>query len=193
MEKYCDTNLVEGSVVSIRSRGKRVALFGLFGIGTFVIISTIVKIVAIAQPENFHPPELVLWSFVEACVAVVVVCLPSLPPLIWKNSRFRDVSTGGISMPGWDDAEGPNFRLDETIPRIGSEHPTNGIPSSRLSTINFKLWEQAATVVSDQTTKATVLVYGPTTTDKKRNNSSTSSISNARDSKLVPSDTSISY
>ncbi|KAK6508891.1 hypothetical protein TWF481_003658 [Arthrobotrys musiformis] len=198
MEKYCDTNLVEVSVymysgyniltdlcimvvpyfllsrVNIQSRGKRIALFGLFGIGTFVIISTIIKIVAIAQPENFHPPELVLWSFVEACVAIVVVCLPSLPPLIWKNSRFTDVPEGGISAPRWDDVEGPNIRLDETVPGRRLDFSTNEIPSSRLSTADSTLWD-------------------PLATNKGRNNSSSSSISNAKSSKLTLLDSSTTY
>jgi len=29
----------------------------------------------------------VLWSFVEGCVALVVVSLPSLPPLIWRRKN----------------------------------------------------------------------------------------------------------
>ncbi|KAK6343855.1 hypothetical protein TWF696_007510 [Orbilia brochopaga] len=74
------------SRAAIKGRGQRLALFGLFGIGTFVIASTVVKLIAISQ--QFKPPTLVLWSFVEVCVAMVVVCLPSLPPLIWKNTTL---------------------------------------------------------------------------------------------------------
>ncbi|KAF3143108.1 hypothetical protein TWF594_005176 [Orbilia oligospora] len=196
MEKYCDTNLVEGSVymysayniltdlcimvvpyfllsrVNIQSRGKRIALFALFGIGTFVIISTVVKIAAIAQPENFHPPELVLWSFVEACVAVVVVCLPSLPPLIWKNSRFRDVSEGGISAPRWDDTAESNFRLDGVASRLDLGRQADECASSRLSNANSKPWDPSS---------------------KGRNNSSSPSASNANSSKLTLSESSTSY
>lgn len=76
------------SGAAIRSRSQRLALFGLFSMGFFVIASTVVKIIIIHQ--NFHTASLVLWSFVEGCIAIVVVCLPSLPPLIWKNTRLGE-------------------------------------------------------------------------------------------------------
>ncbi|EPS36456.1 hypothetical protein H072_10034 [Dactylellina haptotyla CBS 200.50] len=167
MEKYCSMELVEASVymysgynivtdvcimivpyflfaqARIRSRGQRVALFILFGIGIFVVVSTIIKIVAIAQPKKFQPPELVLWSFVEACVAVFVVCLPSLPPLIWKNSSLINLRWDGEEffpdeVPQVKLGPLPNTRLFEVFSNIGLERrQTNKSRLSRLRNHSF--------------------------------------------------------
>jgi len=66
-------------------RTQRIALFFLIALGIIVIVSSTIRAIGIAR--NFEPSSLVLWSFVEGCVALVVVSLPSLPPLIWRRKN----------------------------------------------------------------------------------------------------------
>ncbi|KAK6532058.1 hypothetical protein TWF694_003221 [Orbilia ellipsospora] len=160
MQKYCSIDVIELSVymysaynivtdicimivpyfllshAGIQSRGQKIALFALFGMGAFVIASTVIKVVAIAQPKNFEPPELVLWSFIEACVAIVVVCLPSLPPLIWKNSTRRQASMATLDdilegPPQVNLSRFPSIRLAELFSSVGLERRGTDAQSRR--------------------------------------------------------------
>lgn len=126
---------------SLQHRTQKIALYALLGVGTFVIIATIMKVVIIVH--EFDPPSLVFWSFIEGCVALTIACFPSLPPLIWKNTKLgthasrnrigtAEDSTGSLSKSA-NIREEPALSDDEVVVVQGHEH--DGVYRTRMSTI----------------------------------------------------------
>jgi len=83
---------------SLQHRSQKVGLYILLGMGGFVIVATIMKVVVIA--DGWDAQSLVLWNFVETCFALIVTCFPSLPRLIWRKPKLGGQANRSITGPG---------------------------------------------------------------------------------------------
>ncbi|KAJ5625380.1 hypothetical protein N7510_001689 [Penicillium lagena] len=90
-----------------RPMGERAALIGIFGLGTFVSIISIVRIVLLTPPDDPDPlwdgTQGTVWTAVETSIGVVCVNLPSMAPLFRRYILRHDIVTssrsGGSSYP----------------------------------------------------------------------------------------------
>ena len=84
------------------SRRKKIALTFLFALGTFAIISTIIRaIIAIADPTSVS--KIMIWSDIEVTVSFIVANGPALRPLILcgpcGSSHESDEERGASGYP----------------------------------------------------------------------------------------------
>lgn len=67
---------------------KKLILFGLFGLGTFITIIQIIRIQTIHALQNYLDSSmLIMWSMVENNLGVTIASIPALSPLIrtWRE------------------------------------------------------------------------------------------------------------
>ncbi|KAF2848175.1 hypothetical protein T440DRAFT_470518 [Plenodomus tracheiphilus IPT5] len=84
-------------------RRKKVALLGLFALGTFITIIQIIRIRTIRNLANYlDSSKLIMWSTVENNLGIIVASIPTLAPLFkyfaertQKNSSARSRSSKG--------------------------------------------------------------------------------------------------
>ncbi|KAE8151512.1 hypothetical protein BDV25DRAFT_128685 [Aspergillus avenaceus] len=75
-------------------RGDKWAISGIFLLGGFVCVATIVRIYTITQMKNsvditWVIGDAMIWSNVEPCIGIVSACLPTLRPLLRRVPLFR--------------------------------------------------------------------------------------------------------
>ncbi|CAG8977624.1 hypothetical protein HYALB_00011728 [Hymenoscyphus albidus] len=72
-------------------RGQKLAVSGIFGLGAFVIVASIMRMIALNPASKVAQADMTyvistssafLWTQVESCVAIICVCLPTLKGLI---------------------------------------------------------------------------------------------------------------
>ena len=76
---------------------KKIALIGLFALGSFAIIASIVRCV-ISVIDSQSLTKVLIWSSVEEVVVVVVANAPILRPLFFRGKNFE--SSGNTSHHG---------------------------------------------------------------------------------------------
>lgn len=80
---------------------KKVALLGIFSLGSFVTAIQIIRILTIKSLANYiDSSKLIMWSMVENNLGIMAASIPPLAPLF---RSFRDKSSKGNSrtpMPG---------------------------------------------------------------------------------------------
>jgi hypothetical protein len=80
---------------------KKVAILGIFSLGSFVTAIQIVRILTIKSLANYiDSSKLIMWSMVENNLGIIAASIPTLAPLF---RSFRDKSSKGGSrttMPG---------------------------------------------------------------------------------------------
>ncbi|TVY18528.1 hypothetical protein LARI1_G004162 [Lachnellula arida] len=80
---------------------KKVAILGIFSLGSFVTAIQIIRILSIKSLANYiDSSKLIMWSMVENNLGIMVASIPPLAPLF---RSFRDKSSKGNSrtpMPG---------------------------------------------------------------------------------------------
>ncbi|KAL1862345.1 hypothetical protein Plec18170_001171 [Paecilomyces lecythidis] len=93
---------------------KRLAIIGIFMLGGFVCVATIVRIYSITQLKStvditWAIGDAMIWSNVEPCIGIVSACLPTMRPALrqildsWGISHFHssrntdDVKTSGLA------------------------------------------------------------------------------------------------
>ncbi|KAI9678962.1 MAG: hypothetical protein M1829_001947 [Trizodia sp. TS-e1964] len=82
------------------SRRKKVILTGVFCIGIFACVSSIVRLITLRKiidsPTDFSYSyaELNIWSMIECSSALICACIPTLAPL------FRGALGGNLTTPG---------------------------------------------------------------------------------------------
>lgn len=79
--------------------GRKLELMFIFGLGTFVLGASIVRLRFIWLDENSQDPtwddaETLVWTPVECCVGVICACIPCMAPL-------RRLVGGGIARDGY--------------------------------------------------------------------------------------------
>lgn len=77
-----------------RPKREKIALFLIFGAGTFAAISSIIRLHTIYRytyaTDKFHESILVnLWSMIEVCIAVCCASVPALKPVFSRSQRMR--------------------------------------------------------------------------------------------------------
>lgn len=75
-------------------RGQKWAISGIFLLGGFVCVATIVRIWAITQMKDsvditWVIGDAMIWSNVEPCIGIVSACLPTLRPLLRRIPQLR--------------------------------------------------------------------------------------------------------
>lgn len=79
---------------------KKVVLLGLFGLGTFITIIQIIRILTIKSLSNYLDSSmLIMWSMVENNLGVIVASIPPLSPLVraWKEKSANASNSAGLS------------------------------------------------------------------------------------------------
>lgn len=72
---------------------KKIVLLGLFGLGIFITIIQIIRIMTVKRLAVYtDSAPLILWSTVEANLGIIVVCIPCLSPLF---KYFKDRTFSG--------------------------------------------------------------------------------------------------
>ncbi|KAB5518848.1 hypothetical protein GE09DRAFT_1155561 [Coniochaeta sp. 2T2.1] len=84
----------------LRPSREKIALFIIFGAGTFATISSIVRLHTIYRyteaADPFKESILVnLWSIIEVCVAVACASVPGLKPVFSRGQRMRSRRAAG--------------------------------------------------------------------------------------------------
>ncbi|KAJ9288391.1 hypothetical protein DTO021C3_3910 [Paecilomyces variotii] len=91
---------------------KRLAVIGIFMLGGFVCVATIVRIYSITQLKDtvditWAIGDAMIWSNVEPCIGIVSACLPTMRPALrqvldaWGISHFRSSNnTDGAKASG---------------------------------------------------------------------------------------------
>lgn len=112
----------------IQKRRKAV-LLGLFATGLFITVIQIVRIQTIKNPADFlDPSKLVMWSYIEANLAIVVVCVPTLSPLA---TYFAEIKTSRATTTGtWTGSRGTRAAAATAAP----------VPSSSSSAYALQPW-----------------------------------------------------
>lgn len=133
--------------------GQRLAFVGLFALGFFVCIVSILRLMSTIaidlknQDATYQLRYFLLWSVVEINVGLVCACLPSMKPLFrllglgrifvsWSRPGQPVDTSGTINRPpgiAWNDAEQARGRRREsdlfsTIRDLASSSPTTRNP-----------------------------------------------------------------
>jgi hypothetical protein len=88
-----------------RPNREKIALFLIFGAGTFATISSVVRLHTIYRyteaADPFRESILVnLWSMIEVCVAVACASVPALKPVFSPGQRMRSRRAAGTITEG---------------------------------------------------------------------------------------------
>jgi hypothetical protein len=78
---------------------KKVILFGLFSLGTFITIIQIIRIQTTHSLANYlDSSSLIMWSMVENNLGIIIASIPPLSPLVrsWREKTTKG-SSGGAS------------------------------------------------------------------------------------------------
>ncbi|KAF4635106.1 hypothetical protein G7Y89_g2996 [Cudoniella acicularis] len=79
------------------SNGKKVALFGIFGLGISTMILSILRIDALVKVSfadiTYTAAYPLLWSFLEPAIGISVACGPLLGPLLKKSSVVKSITS----------------------------------------------------------------------------------------------------
>ncbi|KAK8849111.1 integral membrane protein [Apiospora arundinis] len=103
----------------IQKRRKAV-LLGLFATGLFITVIQIVRIQTIKNPADFlDPSKLVMWSYIEANLAIVVVCVPTLSPLATYFAEIKTSRTG-TTTGTWTGSRGTRAATAAPVPSSSS-------------------------------------------------------------------------
>jgi hypothetical protein len=81
---------------------KKLILFGLFSLGTFISIIQIIRIQTIHSLQNYLDSSmLIMWSMVENNLGITIASIPALSPLIrsWRDKASK-TGAGGSSERG---------------------------------------------------------------------------------------------
>ncbi|KAJ4394474.1 hypothetical protein N0V93_003692 [Gnomoniopsis smithogilvyi] len=103
---------------------QKIAVTGIFGLGTFVCLVSIMRIVAFAHSNQNDPTyttvDTAMWSSIEQSIGIVCTCLPTLRPLllwIWKwcpgSSRPTPIPLQAMGKEGRDLQQPPRSSPSE--------------------------------------------------------------------------------
>lgn len=81
---------------------KKVVLLGLFGLGVFITVIQIIRILTVKRLAVYtDSAPLIMWSTVEANLGIIVACIPCLSPL-FKYFKDRTLSASRKSKKTYD-------------------------------------------------------------------------------------------
>lgn len=84
-------------------RRNKIILFGVFGVGLFVCVISILRLVALLgltySDITFSVPTSLLWSVLEPCIGCICACVPLMRPLF--TSAFPDRMSKGRKSYGY--------------------------------------------------------------------------------------------
>jgi hypothetical protein len=90
---------------------KKIALLGLFALGTFITVIQILRIRTIKNLSNYlDSSSLIMWSTVENNLGIIVACVPTLAPLFKyfaektqrsSASKSATRAKSGYSLKSW--------------------------------------------------------------------------------------------
>jgi len=94
-----------------RPNREKIALFLIFGAGTFATVSSIVRLHTIYRyteaSDPFRESILVnLWSMIEVCVAVACASVPALKPVFSRGQRMRSRAAAGTTLTEGEEGRG---------------------------------------------------------------------------------------
>lgn len=82
---------------------KKVVLLGLFGLGVFITVIQLVRILTVKRLAVYtDSAPLIMWSAVETNLGIIVACVPCLSPL-FKYFRDRTLSKSRKAGGGYKD------------------------------------------------------------------------------------------
>ncbi|PTU22027.1 hypothetical protein P175DRAFT_0477858 [Aspergillus ochraceoroseus IBT 24754] len=95
-------------------KSEKLAISGIFLLGGFVCVATLVRIYTITQMKGsvditWVIGDAMIWSNVEPCIGIVSACLPTLRPLVRhipKLSIWESFNSSRNSKPGTKDTPG---------------------------------------------------------------------------------------
>lgn len=110
----------------IPSRQKSV-LFGIFGLGFFVCIVSIVRVPTLraasqAQDPTWDNVAAALWTLAELNAAILCSSLPTLRPLFFKSSSSSSAGAGAAAAVGSYGPGGKRSGLNGTMELHGGQH-----------------------------------------------------------------------
>ncbi|KAI9884094.1 MAG: swr1 complex component [Watsoniomyces obsoletus] len=114
------------------SRRRKVGLIGVFVLGLFTTVCSILRLVQIVTiSKNGNSTMLVLWGTIEMNVGIILTCIPTLTPL-FKYFRNRTTKQGGYGYgyEGYPDGHGT---YESGSSRTATEHPLEYMPGKGAS------------------------------------------------------------
>ncbi|PKX88685.1 uncharacterized protein P174DRAFT_455344 [Aspergillus novofumigatus IBT 16806] len=137
------------------ARGKKIALAVMFGLGTFVCITSVIRTTTLAESANSKrkdptsgPIPATIWSVIEANVGIICACLPVYhQPLKWclprlfgsQHSAHLSASRScgrGQKIPG-----GSRSLQDRKDMAWRDLHGSGGSYSNNVSTRGFEMYD----------------------------------------------------
>ncbi|KAK1999627.1 integral membrane protein [Colletotrichum falcatum] len=84
-------------IASRIQRRKKAVLLGLFVLGAFVTVIQAIRIQTIRNLANYlDSAQSIQWSVIEACMGIVIACVPPLAPMVkYFAAKSRNASGGG--------------------------------------------------------------------------------------------------
>ncbi|OJJ37785.1 hypothetical protein ASPWEDRAFT_50858 [Aspergillus wentii DTO 134E9] len=112
-------------------RGQKLAISGIFLLGGFVCVATIVRIWTITKMKSsvditWVIGDAMIWSNVEPCVGIVSACLPTLRPLLRRIPQLGLSSNSAHYLAKNDSSATPENSLPESISASANRSANRG-------------------------------------------------------------------
>lgn len=116
---------------------KKVVLLGLFGLGVFITVIQIIRIMTVKRLAVYtDSAPLIMWSTVETNLGIIVACVPCLSPL-FKYFKDRTLSASRKSKKtGYDIGSQYALRTWKTA-RTAGDRRTMRDASEELSSLDL--------------------------------------------------------